>query len=367
LIPEYVRALCDEVAWVGNSAENHIPVQTVFFGGGTPSLLPLKDLEHILRTISDHYDLHAGTEITLEANPGTVDLEYLKGLINLGINRLSLGVQSVNVDELRLLERVHTVQEIIQAVVWSRKAGFNNLNLDLIFGLPAQALATWQKTLDFVLGVNPEHISLYALTLEHGTPMHNWVERGLMAEPDPDLAADMYEQAGELLKKVGYQQYEISNWAKVNRAGDWLTCRHNLQYWQGKPYIGFGAGAHGYTQHIRTGNIRNPVAYIRHMTDQGIVTPGEFPHSPANESITRLSSTDEIGEYMMMGLRLTQSGVSNNQFTERFGKTLMDAFGKQIIQLERKGLLEWINGESIAIRLTKRGRLLGNQVFVEFI
>jgi len=366
LIPAYVEALCAEIAAISVTASDRLPVHTVFFGGGTPSLLPAPALAQIIRALENTFLLAPEVEITLEANPGTLSLSYLHDIYKLGINRLSLGVQSANPFELRLLERQHDYLDVIQAVTWARRAGFEDLNLDLIFGLPAQSLGTWQHTLELALGLEPEHFSLYALTLEHGTPLENWTARGLVVEPDPDLAADMYEWASERLSDAGYGQYEISNWA-IRRSGELLSCRHNLQYWRGLPYLGLGAGAHGYAANRRTVNVLAPAAYIKRMQDKEHLDHLDFPRTPATQTITQVDRPAEIGEFMMMGLRLVDEGVSNKAFQERFGQSLDQLFHPQIERLQKSGLLEWAGPHGDALRLSQRGRLLGNQVFVEFI
>ncbi|RPI21747.1 MAG: radical SAM family heme chaperone HemW, partial [Chloroflexota bacterium] len=235
LIPDYVQAINREICLVASAVGVKLPIHTIFFGGGTPSLLPASDVESIISTIRAGFDLQPGTEITLEANPGTVSRPYLAALHSLGVNRLSLGMQSAQPEELRLLERQHDYQEVIQAVEWARKAGFDNVNLDLIYGIPYQTLEMWARTLNLALALRPDHLSMYALTLEHGTPMQHWVARGLLPDPDPDLAADMYELASERLDSAGFVQYEISNWARPNGSGEPLACRHNLQYWRNLP------------------------------------------------------------------------------------------------------------------------------------
>jgi oxygen-independent coproporphyrinogen-3 oxidase len=184
LISDYVTALCREIEFIAIGADQRLPIHTVFFGGGTPSLLPAADIDQIMRTIEQNFILSPESEITLEANPGTVSFEYWSELRQTGINRLSLGLQSANADDLRLLERQHDYSDAVQAVRWAREAGFNNINLDLIYGLPYQTIERWQRTLELVLGLKVEHLSLYALSLEHGTPMHKWVNRGLLPEPD---------------------------------------------------------------------------------------------------------------------------------------------------------------------------------------
>jgi len=385
-IPDYGRALRKEIEALATTASSRLPAHSIFFGGGTPSLLPLTELETILQALEAAFELLPGVEISLEANPGTLTLAYLRGLRHLGVNRLSLGMQSANPGELRLLERIHTYPEVIEAVKWARQAGFENLNLDLIFGLPEQTLETWQRSLNLALGLQPDHFSLYALTLEHGTPFGQWARRGLLSEPDPDLAADMYEWASEQLEKEGYAQYEISNWASVkagsNGEPELSSCRHNLQYWRNLPYLGFGAGAHGYAGGVRTADVLSPRVYIERMlasADQESTPPSHmeqdstggdtltFPLTPATASAQPIDRQSEIGETMMMGLRLTREGVSSDTFQARFGQPLMDVFAAQIQRLTSHGLLEWAGEAGDRLRLTSKGRLLGNQVFMEFI
>jgi oxygen-independent coproporphyrinogen III oxidase len=364
LIPVFTQALCREIQLLAESATVTLPVRTIFFGGGTPSLMPFSELEQVFSFLRHYFDLLPGAEITLEANPGTVSLSYLAGLVRLGVNRLSLGMQSAIPAELRLLEREHEFSEVVQAVAWARRAGFENLNLDLIFGLPFQTLPTWQETLDNALALQPDHFSLYALTLEHGTPMQHQVEQNLLPAPDPDLAADMYEFAAERLDQAGYFQYEISNWARLNRGGGSMVCRHNLQYWRNQPYLGFGAGAHGYAGAVRTANVLAPSVYVQRCLEGDVQV---FPCTPATAEAIQVERSAEIAETMMMGLRLVQEGVSNRAFQERFGQSLEEVFGEAIKRLQNLGLLEWAGSNGDILRLSPQGHLLGNQVFMEFV
>jgi oxygen-independent coproporphyrinogen-3 oxidase len=364
LIPSYVNALCREIEQSVESAGERLPVHTIYFGGGTPSLLPVEAVERIFSALQRAFDLQPDLEVTLEANPGTVSLSYWRDLHSLGVNRLSLGMQSGNNEQLRLLERQHGLNDVLQAVDWSRQAGFENLNLDLIFGIPYQTLEMWQQTLERALSLRPDHLSLYALTLEHGAPMQKWIERGLLPEPDDDLAADMYEAASLRLAESGFVQYEISNWARQDKQGNIFLCRHNLQYWRNMPYLGFGAGAHGYAGGVRTVNELLPAAYI----DRCLAgSRHEFPRTSATVEANPIGRQAEIGETMMMGLRLTREGVSAPVFEKRFGVILKDLFHDPITRLEKVGLLEWVGEKGDILRLTPRGRLLGNRVFMEFI
>lgn len=370
LIPAYLAALQHEIKIGAARAGASLPVHTVFLGGGTPSLLPAEGLDSVLETIAHCFDLQPGLEVSLEANPGTLSLEYLRVLRSAGVNRLSLGMQSAQPEELHLLERQHTFQEVIQAVQWARQAGFTNLNLDLIYGLPGQTLAQWQFSLELALGLQPEHLALYALTVEPGTPFGAWARRGWLENPDPDVAADQYEWSRLRLAEAGYIHYEISNWAR-HTPGDSLAatanpafaCRHNLQYWWNQPYLGFGAGAHGYAAGWRTANVLLPQEYIQRMQAKTPST-GVFPQTPATQSGERIDRQAEIAETMIMGLRLVREGIARPLFQERFGQEILEVFPQPIERFIRLGLLEWV-GENL--RLAPRAHLLGNQVFVEFI
>lgn len=363
-MPAYVQALITECKLLAQAAGKRLPVHTIFFGGGTPSLLDPEEIDRILTALRIAFTVSDDAEISLEANPGTLDLEKLQGLKQAGVNRLSFGVQSANPEELRLLERQHDFEDVIRALSWARQAGFDNLNLDWIFGLPGQSLASWQRNIQFAIQLHPEHLSLYALSIEHGTPFKELSSRGLLPNMDPDLAADMYEAASEALAAAGYWQYEISNWAKPAEDGRPLTCRHNLQYWRNLPYAGLGAGAHGFLAGYRTANVMAPAAYIKRLRTG---TAGDFPRTPATASLERVQPTRDMAETMMMGLRLVEEGISGQDFQARFGKGLDEVFGPQITRLSGLGLLEHTEGKHKAIRLTPRGRLLGNQVFMEFV
>ncbi len=359
MIPEYVEALCREIEIVARSAPETLIAHTIFFGGGTPSLLSPAQFESILNVISKYYRVTPDAEISLEANPGTVALDSLRELNALGFNRLSLGVQSANPFELRQLERTHDYFDVIDAVAWARRAGFDNLNLDLIFGLPEQTLQSWQATVNLILDLHPQHLSLYALTVEHGTPFGRWSQHGLLPVPDPDTAADMYEWAGEALEAAGFEQYEISNWAKPGR-----QCLHNLQYWRDLAYLGFGAGAHGSAGGMRISNVLRIKTYIEHLKPDRPIINYFFPLSPATVNQIPISKRVEMQETMMTGLRLTREGVSAEDFAARFGVQIQDVFGRDIDELIGLTLLEWVGP---ILRLTKRGRLLGNQVFMHFV
>lgn len=360
LIPVYADALCREMTQIAQTAPRRLPIHTIFFGGGTPSLLSQTVWEQIFSHIHQNFDVLPGAEISLEANPGTLTPTNLTGLYQVGFNRISLGMQSAHPDELRMLERLHDPIDVIHAVEWARKAGFDNLSLDLMYGLPEQTLERWRANLEFALHLKPEHISCYNLTIETGTPFDRWRNRGLFNDPDPDLSADMYELSMDLLANLGYAQYEISNWSR----GGIYSCRHNLQYWYNLPYLGIGAGAHGFAAGTRTANVPLIRTYIDHTLHSATLP---FPQTTATLLATPINRHTEMQETMMVGLRLTDAGVSAVEFETRFGEPLEKVFGKQIRQLQQQALLEIHPQNPDRIRLTRRGRLLGNRVFMEFV
>lgn len=369
LVPDYVEALCHEICFVAHSYSQKIPIQTIFLGGGTPSILPSDQLKRIFITIQREFDLQGGLEITLEANPDRLSFDYLKSIVEMGVTRLSLGMQSANPEDLQLLERQHGYYQVAKAVSLLRKAGVRNLNLDLIFGIPNQSLSSWQRTIELATSLNPDHLSLYSLTIENGTPMGDWLRKGLLVEPDQDIAAQMYELAQEKLSILGYQQYEISNWARQDQSGELLACQHNLQYWRNLPYLGLGAGAHGYANGVRTENESNPWSYIQRLSApiDGDKLSASFPITPAVVNWQSITREDEMKETMLMGLRLTQDGISRKAFLARFGTSMEDIFGTEIEHSIQSGLLEWAQQNDDRLRLTPRGRLLGNQVFMQFV
>ncbi len=370
VIPEYVNALIQEIGlWGGflaqgsGAAIGQPQVGTVFFGGGTPSYIPPKDIQRVLDAVRAAFVLAPDAEVTLESNPEDVTSDRLDAWLAAGVNRLSMGVQSLDDGLLRLLARRHDSQTARQAYQSARQAGFLNVNLDLIYGLPHQSMDQWRSTLAETLNLGPEHASLYCLTLEEGTPLDAWVRQEKVPEPDPDLAADMYLLAEELAGSAGYDHYEISNWALPGHA-----CRHNLTYWRNQPYLGVGPGAHSYLGGYRFANLKSPRTYIQRIgqwSRKGTSVsdlPGLRQHGPL-DTVEAISTRTEMGETMMLGLRLSQ-GVSEASFQERFGLELRQVYGPQIEELERLGLLGWHQGW---LHLTPRGRLLGNEVFQRFL
>lgn len=344
-IPLYIKALKNELKQRAGGES----VCSIYFGGGTPSLLPVKSIGSLLSTIKRQFQLDKAAEITIEANPGTVDEGYLTAVRKLGVNRLSLGVQSFNRRELTMLGRIHSAKAAKEAVKVARRAGFGNLNLDLIYGLPGQTKADWRYSLEKALALEPEHLSLYALTLEEDTLLQLDIKAGRLPEIDPDLAADQYELAEDLLAAHGYNHYEISNWAYKGK-----ECRHNLTYWRNQPYLGFGTAAHSCTDGHRFANSENLDKYLADFSANSGWTP---------EMDEEIKPNLELAETIILGLRL-RDGIEKEVIKNRFGVNLWDCFRWQIREMKNAGLLKRIDGR---ISLTRRGRLLSNEVFWRFL
>lgn len=356
LIESYVDALVQEIQWVGRS--NTLSVGTIFFGGGTPSLLSVAQFQTIFDQLHQSFAILPDAEISIEANPADLTRDYLVELRTIGVNRLSIGMQSAVQSELELFDRRHDNDAVVRAYSAARSAGFDNINLDLIFGAPHQTLESWQTSLRGALALQPEHLSLYALVLEENTSMHAWVNRGRLPEPDDDLAADMYDLASAQLAAHGYEQYEISNWSKPGR-----MCQHNLQYWFNLPYAGLGPGAHGFAGGVRYANLLSPQRYIKKLRE---TLDGDFPFplTPVIEDSTVVDYETDMAETLMMGMRLTQTGIDRAVFAQRFGKDLLDIHGEPLLRFAEQGLVQI---DDQRVRLTDRGRLLSNIVFRELV
>ena len=358
LVPDYTPALVRELGLWAPAARDR-RVETVFLGGGTPSLTSLDDMEAITRAVRDRYDVAPDAEWTLEANPTELTREHLEGLRALGLNRLSIGVQSLNDDELAMLDRQHGAERAVEAVEAARAAGFDNVNVDLIFGLIGQPLERWQATLERAIGLAPEHLSCYALTVEPGTLLYYRVQKGELPEPDPDVVADQYDWTRDRLAVAGYEQYEISNWARPG-----LACRHNLVYWRAEPYIGVGAGAHSFFAGQRLANVDSPQRYVELVNashEERAATGGGTLHQIAGGETPDAATLR--ADALILGLRLLE-GVSRLDYADRFGEPPEAAFGEAIERHFRTGLLEDRDGR---LRLTRRGLLLANEVFVDLL
>jgi oxygen-independent coproporphyrinogen-3 oxidase len=362
-----VDALCAEMArWRTRLADRRIT--SIFIGGGTPTVLEATQLTQLFAAIRLNFSLVSDCEITCEANPGTVDRAKFQLLYTLGVNRLSMGVQSFQPDELQFLSRIHSIEDALVAYREARQVGFGNINLDFIFGLPGQSSAAWQATLEQAIALGPEHLSLYSLIVEPNTPLYHWVEKGQVAAPDEDVAAELYEYALVRLAEAGYRHYEVSNWAR-GTPGEPATStpryasRHNLLYWRNEEYLGIGPGAHshlslrqeeGTLQRRRWGNRKPVPGYVNRISaGQTVEESGEVIDLP-----------QEIGETMMLGLRLRHEGVPFDRFTARHGQDLRQLFAGELAELQSHGLLAV---DSERVKLTERGLMLGNQVFGRFL
>ena len=344
----YVRALLTEIAMAGTFAQlpdgNPRRSRTIFFGGGTPSLLSVSQISRILDACSKNFAVDNDAEITLEANPGTLNQEQLAGLRAAGINRLSMGAQSFDAELLKTLGRIHSPKDITQAVRYARAAGFTSINVDFMFGLPGQTMSHWRETLDRALAMHIEHLSLYSLIIEEGTPFYSWTHDGRITPGDEDLCADMYEYADERLQAAGYINYEISNWSLPG-----YQSRHNLTYWLNLPYLGMGAGAYSSFGGRRFSDVRDPVEYVR------LLNAHQWPEAES-ESIDKQQAMSETA---FLALRTAQ-GLHLPTFAQRFSVPFAEFVGDRLRTVEEAGLLE---RDHDWIRLSKRGRLLGNEVF----
>ncbi len=348
LIADYVPALASELAARAKETEG-LPLRTVYFGGGTPSLLAAAQVRRLLGTLRGACGIEASAEITLEANPGTFGRGYLEALCALGVNRLSLGIQSLHDETLRRLARTHSAARAIDDVRLARAVGVPSINFDLIYGLPWQTLDEWRDDLARALETEPDHVSLYALMVEEGTPLASLVDRGAWAVPDPDAVADMYEAALPLLENAGFVHYEVSNWARPGHES-----RHNLVYWRNEAYLGAGAGAHSYFAGRRFWNVKPIEGYVKRVTGGTPVCAGEETLEPEAR----------IGETAMLALRLRQEGIDFARFRARFGIDPVVRWRDALDELASLGLL---NVDERRARLTDKALLVSNEIGARFL
>ncbi len=338
----YVEALCREIE--ACNLENDYEVTSIFFGGGTPSILPSEWICEIMSKIREKFYVAEHAEISIEANPGTVSLDKLQQYRAAGINRISFGCQSADNAELKMLGRIHSWEEFLESFEQARKAGFENMNVDLMSGLPEQSLESWERSLVKVAALNPEHISAYSLIVEEGTP---FAERELNL-PDEEEERNMYERTAEILAKYGYEQYEISNYAKKGYA-----CRHNCGYWQRTEYLGLGLGSASLIQEQRFSNTSDMKVYLENSGKTECI----------RENVENLSVEEQMEEFMFLGMRML-AGVSKNVFFEKFGVDMEAVYGTVIAKYVEMGLLMW---SEEWLRLTREGISLSNQIFADFL
>ena len=338
----YIEALLKEIR-AAEHTENY-EIVSVFIGGGTPSALKAEAIASIMRTLQEQFFFCEDAEVTIEANPGTVDLEKLTIYRNVGINRLSLGLQSTDAEELKLLGRIHSYEEFLKSYEWAREAGFSNINIDLMFAIPGQTGEAWRQHLYQVAELNPEHISAYSLIIEEGTP---FAEQNLDL-PDEDTEYQMYEDTAEILERYGYRQYEISNYAKQG-----YMCRHNAGYWQRREYLGFGLGASSLYGGMRFSNTHQMQEYLKESRN-----PDQI-----RKDVTVLSRNERIEEFMFLGLRMTE-GISEKKFEENFDVRLMDVYGDILQKYEETGFMEHMETKW---RLTRKGIHVSNHILADFL
>jgi oxygen-independent coproporphyrinogen III oxidase len=338
LIPAYVEALVGEI-----EQQPRIGVHSIFLGGGTPSLLEPRQLELILSACKDHFGLSPRAEITVEANPGDLNASRVEAYLSAGMNRLSLGVQTFDDRLLRLLGRRHTASEAIEAYFDARRGGAANVSLDLMYGLPGQTVEHWQATLQTAVSLEPDHLSAYLLTVDETVPLGRSIARGRLSVPADDGVAEMYEVVQQVLSKYGYEQYEISNWARPGRQS-----RHNLTYWRDEPYLGLGAGSASWFGGRRYKQAPDPAVYI------ASVQAGQ-PSLVEDECPDRLTAAQDC---LALGLRLRE-GLDLPRFEGRYGLDLEGLLGAELEQLEAAGVVDLREGR---LRLGEQHLIVSNEV-----
>jgi oxygen-independent coproporphyrinogen III oxidase len=342
----YVDALITELEWLGR--EKSEPLQTVFFGGGTPTLLSASQLTRIFDALRCHFQFADGYEMTIEANPGTVDQKKFRALVDGGVNRISFGAQTLNPTLLMAIGRSHDKDAILESIAGAKDAGIQRINVDLMFGLPEQSLRDVEQSIEELVSLDVEHISAYWLKVEPGTPFAKWQAQGLLPLPGEDEEADMYDLVRDRLQQLGYVHYEVSNFARP-----FGEARHNLVYWRNEPYLAAGVAAHGLVNGERYENVKSLKEYT------SLIRRGERPIAERH-TVSRYEACEDT---MMLGLRLCE-GVSNARFSERHGVSIESIFGTQIQRLMQNGLLEW-HGQYL--RLTDAAWPVANLVFEQFV
>ena len=340
---QYTMSLCKEIERFAKEYADEYVVNSVFFGGGTPSILEPELFEKIISTVRDNFKMNTDSEITIECNPGTVTYDKLGTYKENGVNRISFGLQSANDSELKALGRIHTFSDFMDSYDNALKAGFNNINVDIMSALPSQGIEGYRNTLEKVLSLDIKHISAYSLIIEEGTPFFEMNEKGLLKLPSEEDERQMYYMTEELLAKNGFHRYEISNYAR-----DGYECRHNKIYWERGEYAGFGLGAASLISDIRYSNTGDMKEYLE-----------DFSSGRENEI---LSLEDKMSEFMFLGLRMTK-GIEISEFERQFKSDIYDIFGSEIKKHEGNGLLVEKEGR---LMLTGKGFDLSNYVFADF-
>ena len=344
----YIDALITEMSHYSQKYSSAGQLNTIFLGGGTPTTLSVSQLTRILEECKNQFNITQGAEITLEANPATIRSDELKSIRQAGYNRISIGVQSFDEAELKLLDRAHGIEEIHSTVDRARESGFNNLSLDLMFAIPNQTLGGWENNLRLALAKNPEHLSTYNLTIEKETAFGKLQSNGKLVMPDDDHQLELYKRTIAFLKENGFHHYEISNFARPGK-----ECRHNITYWQNTNTLGLGAGASFYMNGVRSKNTNLPAHYIHEVNKRQ--TAVEFSES--------LEPRQAMGETLMLGLRMLK-GISIKTLEDRFQTSFKTIYGDIIASLQEK---ELITIEQNQLRLSEKGLFLADSVILEFI
>lgn len=357
LVRDYVNALCAEILSYKSIAGEYI-IETIFIGGGTPSILMSDDIKLIMATLRSVFRFSLAPEITIEANPGTLTKEKLEAFRESGINRLSIGLQSANDNELAMLGRIHNYNQFLLGYNMARRLGFDNINIDIMSGLPGQELRSYLDTLEKVIRLKPEHISSYSLIVEENTPLCK--NRALLDTlPDEDTERKMYEMTGTLLKAAGYERYEISNYALRGK-----ECRHNMVYWRLKEYLGFGVSAASFFKGRRFSNKRSISEYISVMNDSILNKENPDISLDAFHVIDEDINAERLmEEYMFLGLRMT-GGVSAAEFDDYFGHSLYDIYGEVIKKYTDTG---YMTNDGGIISLTNQGIDVSNIILSDFL
>lgn len=349
-IEDYVCALLENMAQICASGAVNDPVNSVFVGGGTPSLLSGEQVRRILQAISQNFTLSGDCEITLESNPATMTLESLCQYRGAGVNRLSIGLQSAHDCELADLSRLHSQKDFLLAFHQARQAGFDNINFDLMFGIPGQSLESFMQTLDFATALGPEHLAVYGLRIEEGTPLA-LRDPASYTLPSEETECRMYLDAIDYLHMKGYCQYEISNFSKPGR-----ECRHNLKYWNCEPYVGLGPSAHSYLNGVRYSYVRDIRAYC-----VGLLSGA--PHTRLFEERCEITEEESEREYIMLRLRLSE-GICARRFAGRYHKDFEKIYAPRLAPYIREGLAYHEDGR---YALTPRGMLVSNGILCDLI
>ncbi|MCR5481574.1 MAG: radical SAM family heme chaperone HemW [Clostridia bacterium] len=365
LFRKYTDAVKNEIDFYGRLAADSYFVDTVFIGGGTPSVIPAEYISEILEQTAGSFRLSDGAEITIECNPGTLTETKLNTYIKSGINRVSMGVQSFDDGLLRILGRIHDSKTAKESFHLLRSAGFQNINLDLMFSIPGHDMNLWKKTLDEAFALRPEHISFYSLQLEENTPFFDMFEKGELDLPSDELDRKMYHEAIAVLEEKGYEHYEISNASVPGK-----RCRHNLKYWSLDEYLGIGAGAHSYFAGCRFFNRENADEYITSLCGEEFSPKKEseafFAPCVQSEDIVRNTKDDDMSEFVFTGLRKTE-GINLGEFSARFGRSFFEVYRGCIPQLKEYEKNELLSLNNDNFRLTRKGIDISNSIMALFV